>query len=129
MNQRSLFDLPEMIDRPPSSNWLSSPSPKPHATSPIDPLPAKIQSKHWVSADVAYEAMSDALCDGSDPIYAEVKTDAGEYRRVAQCLIRSKYAESISVWDLLMLVRDDWQATQATEREELSEMKTSDWSM
>ena len=96
---------------------------KPTATyDPAAPLPC-------VSAEVAYEAMMDALRDNIDPFMVEIKADSGAYVRVCQASIRGMGGAQMSVYELLKIVRMDHRDEMQAAREEVENLVTDDFSM
>ena len=84
---------------------------------------------YTVKADIAYDAMMDALNDHIDPIMVAVKTDQGDYVRLRNCNIRTISDDRMGAFELLKTVRKDWQDADIAKREEEANLVTDDWQM
>ena len=87
------------------------------------------QQPKTASAEVAYEAMMDALRDKIDPFMVEIKADSGAYVRVCQASIRGMGGAQMSVYELLKIVRMDHRDEMQAAREEVENLVTDDFSM
>ena len=86
-------------------------------------------SGYTVSAEVAYEAMMDAIRDNIDPLMVEVKADCGMHVRLCSCAVRSINDAPLSVFDVLKIVRMDRQDEILAARTEDENLVTDAWSM
>ena len=82
-----------------------------------------------VSAEIAYEAMMDALRDKIDPQMVEVKTNGGQYARIRQCDIRGVGGAQITVFELERIAARDHIEEIRTARAEIEDLVTDDFSM
>ena len=82
-----------------------------------------------VSAEVAYEAMMDALRDKIDPQMVQVQTDRGQYARIRQCDIRGVGDAPMTVFELERIAARDHIDEMKADREEIENLVTDDFSM